>query len=390
MDLKSIKLERATGRVVPLLAGLILSAMLLGAAPLPAHGAPADSKTTAARSKASGKDATHVQKSGETRKEAQGKKRSAARRHSRKRVTPAFDDSKTSSLSRPTPPTGPCLSVLVVGDSLAVGVGMTLDNAFGSRCRVMMHKMGKVSTGLDSPRFYDWHGVLKDTLDRDRYDVLVVMLGANDAHNSPGTAAWSRQYESKFADLLRIPAEKRIKTLVVGLPPMRKEDFCQRVRLANEAIRNAARLYPETCTYIDSFSRFADEDGNFTDRIRWKGEWKTVRAGDGVHFTGTGYLLLSAMVADEALRRTSASTQGDGLLRAHRLDRLDHAAQNSRVRDNALMGLRHAKHVRLNENLLPFQGQREDLKNTIHGPLDALVRGRLHQDGRHCSLSSPR
>jgi uncharacterized protein len=206
-----------------------------------------------------------------------------------------------------------------VGDSLAVGVGMTLDNAFGSRCKVLMRKMGKISTGLDSPRFYDWNSVLKEALERDHYDILVVMLGANDAHNSPGTAAWGRDYESKFSALLRIPAEKHVKTLVVGLPPMRKDDFCQRIRLANEAIRNAARLYPEACTYIDSFSRFADEDGNFTERIRWKGEWKTVRAGDGVHFTGTGYLLLSAIVADEALRRSRASVQGDGLFGTHLL-----------------------------------------------------------------------
>jgi hypothetical protein len=194
-----------------------------------------------------------------------------------------------------------------VGDSLAVGVGMTMDSAFQGRGRVMMKKMGKISTGLDSPQFYDWNSVLKDVLDREKYDVLVIMLGANDAHNSPGSEAWGRRYESKFAELLRIPAEKNLKTLVVGLPPMRKDDFCQRVRVANEAIRNAARLYPEACAYIDSFSRFADRNGNFTDRVLWEGEWKTVRAGDGVHFTGTGYLMLSRMVADEALRRSSAS-----------------------------------------------------------------------------------
>ncbi|MHC1741790.1 MAG: GDSL-type esterase/lipase family protein [Syntrophobacteraceae bacterium] len=317
MDLKPTSPERSPLRILSILLALMLSTILIGAHPGPARGATAEGKATVTASKAPGEKSASLKKSGSVRKESRDRKHSVPRRQTRKRVLPARDDSKSPSLSCPTPPPGPCLSVLVAGDSLAVGVGMTLDNAFGSRCRVIMRKMGKVSSGLDSPRFYDWHSALREALDREKVDVLVVMLGANDAHNSPGTAAWSKQYESKFAELLRIPAEKRIKTLVVGLPPMRKEDFCQRVRLANEAIRNAARLYPETCAYIDSFSRFADEEGNFTDRIRWKGQWKTVRAGDGVHFTGTGYQLLSTMVADEALRRSSASAQGDGLLRTH-------------------------------------------------------------------------
>lgn len=241
------------------------------------------------------------------RGEIRESRRPAPRRPGRKRATSAPREVLESPTLSPAPGTGPSLSVLVVGDSLAVGVGMTMDSAFQGRGRVAMKKMGKVSTGLDSPRFYDWNSVLRDVLDRESFDVVVIMLGANDAHNSPGTSAWGRQYEAKFTELLRIPAEKRVKTLVLGLPPMRKEDFCQRVRIANEAIRNATLHFPETCAYIDSFSPFSDSDGKFTERILWRGEWKTVRTGDGVHFTGTGYLLLSRMVAEEALRRSRAA-----------------------------------------------------------------------------------
>jgi hypothetical protein len=82
---------------------------------------------------------------------------------------------------------------------------------------------------------------------------------------------------------------------------MRKNDFCRRVQTVNEAIRNACRLFPETCVYIDSYGTFADEDGSYTNRILVNGEWRTVRGGDGVHFTGTGYLMLGRMVAREAL-----------------------------------------------------------------------------------------
>jgi hypothetical protein len=171
--------------------------------------------------------------------------------------------------------------------------------------------MGKVSSGLESPAFYDWNRALKEALDRERFDIVVAVMGANDAHNSLGTQSWGRLYESKFSEFLRIVAEKHVKTLVVGLPPMRASDFSQRVQVANDGMRNAARLFPETCTYVDSFRYFSDGDGNFADVIRLNGEWKKVRAKDGVHFTGTGYLAFSSMIVDAALRQTATFVPGE-------------------------------------------------------------------------------
>jgi uncharacterized protein len=265
------------------------------------QGASATKKPTAKRGNAGKpeKKRNKVEKSKKTAPARQTAKPSGKARRNREIAPPDW----------PVEAPGPGLSILVVGDSLAVGVGMTLDSAFAGRGKLTMKKMGRISSGLDSPGNYDWNRALKDALNRERFDLVVVMLGANDAHNSPGTPAWGRLYESKYTEFLRITAEKHVHTLVVALPPMRKADFCQRVKLANTAIRNAAQQFSGNCVYIDAFSRFADEGGNFTDQIRWGGEWKKVRAGDGVHFTGTGYLLLSRMVADEAMRRTGASVR---------------------------------------------------------------------------------
>ena len=198
-------------------------------------------------------------------------------------------------------PNGPSLSILVVGDSLAVGIGMYLSNAFEGVRKVRVKPMGKVSTGLDSPGFYDWPRVLEHVLEAERFDFVVIMIGANDAHNSSGSLTWGLSYESEFEDLLKIPARKHMTTLVVGLPPMRESRFSQRVMVANEAMRKAVRLFPEVCVYIDSFNRFADAKGNFADIVDLNGESKKVRAGDGVHFTAKGYQLLSNMVMNAAL-----------------------------------------------------------------------------------------
>lgn len=138
---------------------------------------------------------------------------------------------------------------------------------------------------------------MKEVLNREHFDLVVVMLETNYAHNGPCTRQWGKLYESKYVELLKIPADKQIKTPVFGLSPMRKTDFCQRVKTTNDAIRDATRLFPENCVYIDLYN----DGGDFTNRIKLNGEWKIVRAEDGVNFTSTGYLVLSRMMADEAL-----------------------------------------------------------------------------------------
>jgi uncharacterized protein len=264
-------------------------------------------KEATATGKKQGPKQRNARKSGKIQNKTAKHKRYAPARPGKKKAGWARRDRMITSPRCPDLPAGACISVLVVGDSLAVGVGMTLDSAFEGRSKVITRKMGRISSGLDSPASYDWNRVLKEMLDREKFDLVVVVLGANDAHNGPGNPEWGRLYGAKFSEFLRIPAEKHVRTLVVGLPPMQKPDFSRRVQVVNEAIRNASQQFPQTCVYIDAFRRFSDEGGNFTDHIKVKGEWKKVRAEDGVHFTGTGYLLFSKMVADEVLRHSGAS-----------------------------------------------------------------------------------
>jgi len=235
------------------------------------------------------------------RKKVEKKKRTVSVHPARKKHVRIRHDRTPSPAPGPIGPPGTSLSVLVVGDSLAVGVGMTLDRALQSQGKAVVRQMGRTSSGLESLGFYNWNGALREALDRERFDLVVVVMGANDSHNASGSLAWGKLYESRFSEFLKIPAEKRIRTVVVGLPPMKAPDFCRRVQVANDAIRNASHLFPETCVYIDSFNHFLDEGGNFTDYITVNGEWKKVRARDGVHFTGTGYLELSKMVARNAV-----------------------------------------------------------------------------------------
>ncbi len=186
----------------------------------------------------------------------------------------------------------PTKTVLVVGDSFAVGIGMTLAESLKPAKDVRLDQKGKTSSGLDNTRFHDWGKALEGLLQTARPDALVVMVGGNDAHNGPGTEVWAESYRHKASDFLGIAAKKRVPVYWVGLPPMRDAGLNARVKTANAAMRAACES-GGGCRFIDAWDLFTDEKGDFAAEKTIGGKVVKLRAKDGVHFTMAGYRLLS-------------------------------------------------------------------------------------------------
>lgn len=182
--------------------------------------------------------------------------------------------------------------IMIVGDSFAVGLGMTMKRSLGRRKDVTLSKRGKESSGLNSPRFYDWEKALTKFLAREKPEALVVMVGGNDAKNGPGTPQWSLDYQAKSKRFLDIATGYGIPIYWVGLPPMREKAFSQRAWIANQAMR-AACASAKDCHFITSWDLFADMTGKFCARKPINGRTKSLRGRDGVHLTSTGYKLLT-------------------------------------------------------------------------------------------------
>ncbi len=188
-------------------------------------------------------------------------------------------------------------SVLVVGDSFAVGIGMSLSSLLKPYDDVSLYEKGKTSSGLNSSKFYNWRQKLREYLDANHPDVLVVMISGNDAHNGSGSESWARSYEEKMSGFLAVAAKYDVPVYLVGLPPMGKEDYSERARVANQAIKRACEKTGD-CEYVDAWPLFADEKGAFTRHKTIDGASKTLRGKDGVHFTMTGYKLLGNEILD--------------------------------------------------------------------------------------------
>jgi len=191
----------------------------------------------------------------------------------------------------------PGRTVLVVGDSFAVGIGMTMAESLRGAKEIRLEQKGKTSSGLDNVKFHNWEKTLEGLLASTRPNALVVMIGGNDAQNGPGTETWAASYRRKSEDFLGIAAKRNVPVYWVSLPPMRDDGLNTRVKTTNAAMRAACESSPN-CRFIDAWDLFSDDKGSFAAEKTLGGKNVKLRGKDGVHFTMAGYRLLSDRILD--------------------------------------------------------------------------------------------
>lgn len=201
--------------------------------------------------------------------------------------------------------TAPPARIMVAGDSFAVGIGLSLAQSLKG-AGVTLDQRGKTSSGLNSPRFFDWNASLAKYLDAAKPDALVVMLGANDAHNGAGTTAWAEDFSRKTAHFIDIAAKKGVFTYWVALPPMKDPAFNAKAETANDAMRNACKAN-SSCAFIESLDILGDEAGRYVSKKALDGKIKSLRAKDGVHLTMNGYKALSDKILDKCAGKREIS-----------------------------------------------------------------------------------
>jgi hypothetical protein len=210
---------------------------------------------------------------------------------------------KTTPMRRPTPDNE--LRVVVVGDSLASGLGVYLEREFRpSLSRVS--KQGRISTGLARLDYFDWLSAMKQ-IERDfRPDLVVVMIGDNDNQGltTPGgrletpigTYEWPQGYQDRVNELTRIAVDGGSHVAWVGLPIVDKKDRWAVMQRQNQIFEGVIRDTPNA-VYVDTWDRFATPDGDYTPFYRHDGQVELIRATDGLHFNPRGYELVAQAVA---------------------------------------------------------------------------------------------
>lgn len=216
----------------------------------------------------------------------------------------------------------PLKSLVMIGDSLAMGIQKSFEKLLAEHPGVSFDRVTKISSGLNNPDVFNWEIAVKDILQKNRPDALLVMLGVNDANNNIrlgdvravlGTPLWPETYKKKVDGFVRIMTDQQVKVFWVGMPVVKDPAANDRIKIANEAAKTACDAV-EGCTFIDAFTVLADEKGAYSVYVKGKdGANIRVRDKDGVHFSTEGGDLLSRHILDNMLKHVEPAKPAESV-----------------------------------------------------------------------------
>lgn len=189
-------------------------------------------------------------------------------------------------------------SLAVVGDSLSISLGSELEKTLGSRPGLAFVRLGKVSSGLARPDFFDWDRNLEDLARSYRPDAVAVMLGANDNKHlrmpdgsqiTYGTPQWDKDYAARARHMVEIIRRHNPQATVfwLGAPVMADNALSGDLRHINALLRKTMASLPD-CHFVDTWQLFSAPDGSFVFSKDDVEGGATLRARDGVHMTQAG------------------------------------------------------------------------------------------------------
>ncbi len=199
--------------------------------------------------------------------------------------------------------------VLVVGDSLSISLADKLETVLDKNS-FTLERLCREGGGLTRPELLDFPSELTGLLGRITPDVVIFMIGANDAMPvTTGDAVWvpfdssewRTAYAGRVGSLIRmaLAANPRAPVFWVGAPPMADRNLNLALRTVNVALREACQGHPP-CRFLDTWEIFSDAEDAYTPTaLDLTGAQTPLRTADGVHLTDAGARRLCARVVSE-------------------------------------------------------------------------------------------
>ncbi|MBB2411885.1 DUF459 domain-containing protein [Escherichia sp. 14.0985] len=196
--------------------------------------------------------------------------------------------------------------VLFIGDSMMEGVAPRVIKLLG-KYNITGINLSKRSTGLAYPGFFNWPKTTADVLKDDpAVGLLIVFMGPNDPWDMPseqgkylkfGSLPWQDEYRGRIRKILSLSRQYEIPVIWLLPPNMHKEKLNQGVNLIN-------KLYESEVTDADGIvirvnDVFGYQGMDYSPGTIINQRSRTVRAGDGIHFTSSG----ADMIARAIMKR---------------------------------------------------------------------------------------
>ncbi len=161
----------------------------------------------------------------------------------------------------------------------------------------------KISTGLARLDYFDWLGKLQQIVTADHPDVMLFMVGGNDAQTlinadgsatglAPFTDAWDAGYAARVSQAMDTMTAGGGYAIWVGMPIMLDTNeypgYNAGIQKLNAIFAAQAAAHPRVA-YVDAYTLMSDAQGNWTlDLPDIHGVVQQMRVSEGVHLTEQG------------------------------------------------------------------------------------------------------
>jgi uncharacterized protein len=199
------------------------------------------------------------------------------------------------------------LRVLIVGDSIGIDLGDALQPNLANTGVVSAALDGRVSTGLTRPDYFNWPAELTADLKAQDPQVVIVMIGANDAQDFLGppdvpytSAQWNTLYAQRVAQFMQIAGSGGATVVWVGMPPMQNAGLNAQMSDVNAVVQQQAVKAKPPVVYLNTDRTLGTAQGGYTAFVtNGAGQVVNVRTPDGTHMTPGGGQVVSQQVIAE-------------------------------------------------------------------------------------------
>jgi len=195
--------------------------------------------------------------------------------------------------------------ILIIGDSfIAVpgSFGQILEENLSGYDQATVIRKGKVSSGLSRPDYYDWIKESKKIAQETHPNIVIIMMGTNDAQGfyieqngksslaAFNTDLWKKEYLNRAARLIEVFNQINARVYWIGLPEMRQPGYNSKIKILSEIQmlacqdRSGAKFIP-AADLVDNgrYQPFVADP---------QGVMRATRNADGIHLSYFGGTLL--------------------------------------------------------------------------------------------------
>jgi len=188
------------------------------------------------------------------------------------------------------------LRVLIVGDSVGLDMGGPLQSDLASTGVVNAALDARESTGLTRPDYFNWPAELTADMRTAQPQVVVVMIGANDAQDflGPpdvpyGSPRWNDLYAQRVSQFMQIAGSGGALVVWVGMPPMQNAGLNAQMADVDTIDAQQATQATPAVHFIATDKSLGTAQGGYTAFVTDAGgQIVNVRTPDGTHLTAGG------------------------------------------------------------------------------------------------------